>query len=74
MPVILFFGAMTTALQYLGVIEAIVSRAAALMQMTMTTTAVESIMAALNIFLGYVRKLLYFMDTYVSFCISWIRT
>ena len=49
-----FVGAITTVLQHTGVIEFIVKKLAVIMQVTMTTTAVETIMAAMNIFLGFV--------------------
>uniref|UniRef100_A0A915BT34 Concentrative nucleoside transporter C-terminal domain-containing protein n=1 Tax=Parascaris univalens TaxID=6257 RepID=A0A915BT34_PARUN len=52
LQIIIYFGAVVGVLYYLGIIEAILSRIAWLMQYTVGTTAAESLNAAACIFLG----------------------
>ncbi|KHN87847.1 Solute carrier family 28 member 3 [Toxocara canis] len=52
LQIIIYFGAIVSVLYYLGIIEAILSRVAWLMQYTVGTTAAESLNAAACIFLG----------------------
>uniref|UniRef100_F1L1R8 Sodium/nucleoside cotransporter n=1 Tax=Ascaris suum TaxID=6253 RepID=F1L1R8_ASCSU len=52
LQIIIYFGAIVSVLYYLGIIEAILSRIAWLMQYTVGTTAAESLNAAACIFLG----------------------
>ncbi|TKR70710.1 hypothetical protein L596_022698 [Steinernema carpocapsae] len=52
LQIIIYFGAIVSVLYYLGVIEAVLSRIAWVMQYTVGTTAAESLNAAACIFLG----------------------
>ncbi|KAK0393290.1 hypothetical protein QR680_000135 [Steinernema hermaphroditum] len=52
LQIIIYFGAIVSVLYYLGVIEAVLSRVAWVMQYTVGTTAAESLNAAACIFLG----------------------
>lgn len=52
---VLYFSAVVSLLYYLGVMQFIIKRIAWLMTFTLGTTAVESLNAAANIFLGQVR-------------------
>ena len=57
MPVIIFFSTFISVLYYLGVMQFIIRHLAAVMQVTMGTTAAESMNAASNIFVGFVMRL-----------------
>jgi len=52
--VVIFFSSVVSVLFYWGVMQYIISKLAWLMQVTMATTAAESLNAAANIFLGQV--------------------
>jgi len=53
-PIIIYFSAVINILYYWGVMQKVVSGIAWLMQFTMLTTAIESLNAACNIFVGMV--------------------
>jgi len=55
LPVAIFFSSVVSVLFYWGVMQYIVRKMARVMQVTMATTAAESLNAAANIFLGQVR-------------------
>jgi len=55
-PIIIYFSAVINILYYWGVMQKVVSGIAWLMQFTMETTAIESLNAACNIFVGMVRQ------------------
>ncbi|XP_071493756.1 sodium/nucleoside cotransporter 2-like [Diadema antillarum] len=52
LPILFYFGSIVKILYYYGVMQVIIQKMAWLMQRTMKTTAVESLSAAGNIFLG----------------------
>lgn len=52
MPIIVFFSAFLAALYHLGIIQRVVRGMAWVMQRSMQTTAIESLSAAANVFLG----------------------
>ncbi|CAG5123478.1 unnamed protein product, partial [Candidula unifasciata] len=52
LPVIIFFSCVITMLYYLGVMQAVISKIAFVMRVTLGTTAAESLCAAGNIFVG----------------------
>jgi nucleoside transporter len=52
LQIIIYFGAIVSVLYYLGIIQAVLSKVAWLMQNTVGTTAAESLNAAACIFLG----------------------
>ncbi|MCA9239810.1 MAG: hypothetical protein KDA37_06410, partial [Planctomycetales bacterium] len=52
LPTIVFFSALMSLLYYLGVMQAVVSAAAWLMQKTLGTSGAETLSAAANIFVG----------------------
>ncbi len=54
LPVLVFLGSVTAILFHLGILQRIVSAMAWVMQRTMGTTAMESLSAAANVFLGQV--------------------
>jgi len=56
LPVVIFFSSVVSVLFHWGVMQYIVSKLARVMQVTMATTAAESLNAAANIFLGQVRR------------------
>jgi len=56
LPVIIFFSSVVSVLFYWRVMQYIVRKVAWVMQVTMATTAAESLNAAANIFLGQVRE------------------
>ena len=58
LTVIIFFSSFISVLYYLGVMPLIISKIAWLMQITMGTSAAESLSAAGNIFVGQVRLLI----------------
>jgi len=53
-PIIIYFSAVINILYYWGLMQKVVSGIAWLMQFTMETTAIESLNAACNIFVGMV--------------------
>jgi len=53
-PIIIYFSAVINIFYYWGLMQMIVSGIAWLMQFTMETTAIESLNAACNIFVGMV--------------------
>lgn len=55
LTVIIFFSSFISVLYYLGVMALIISKIAWLMQVTMGTSAAESLSAAGNIFVGQVK-------------------
>ena len=55
---IIFFSSFISVLYYLGVMPLIISKIAWLMQITMGTSAAESLSAGGNIFVGQVRLLI----------------
>ena len=58
LTVIIFFSSFISVLYYLGVMPLIISKIAWLMQITMGTSAAESLSAAGNIFVGQVGLLI----------------
>ena len=54
LPAIIFFSSVISVLYYLGIMELVIKKIAWLMQVTMRTSAVESLNAAGNIFIGQV--------------------
>jgi len=54
LPVVIFFSSVVSMLLYFGIMQHIVRKLAWVMQVTMATTAAESLNAAANIFLGQV--------------------
>ncbi|XP_027781572.1 sodium/nucleoside cotransporter 2 [Marmota flaviventris] len=52
LPVILFFGCMTSILYYLGLVQWVVQKIAWFLQFTMRTTSTETLVVAGNIFVG----------------------
>ena len=54
LPVIIYFSAVVSILFFLGAIQYVIKKIAWVMQITMETTAAESLNAAGNIFLGQV--------------------
>ncbi len=54
LPSIIFFGSLTAVLNYLGILPAIVRGMAWTMRRTMATGGAESLVAALNVFVGMV--------------------
>ncbi len=55
-PAVIYFSAVISILYYWGIMQFLVCRIAWLMQFTMGTTAIESLSAATNIFIGMVRS------------------
>ena len=55
LTVIIFFSSVISVLYYLGIMPLIISKIAWLMQITMGTSAAESLSAAGNIFVGQVK-------------------
>ena len=53
-PIIIYFSAVINIFYYWGLMQMVVSGIAWLMQFTMETTAIESLNAACNIFVGMV--------------------
>ena len=53
-PIVIFFSSVIAILYYWGLMQMVVRRIAWLMQFTMGTTAIESLNAATNIFIGMV--------------------
>lgn len=53
-PIVIYFSAVINILYYWGLMQMVVSGIAWLMQFTMETTAIESLNAACNIFVGMV--------------------
>lgn len=64
--VVVYFGSVVALLYYYGIMQAILKRMAWLMQLTLGTTATESINACACIFLGMVVLLRISLVTYVS--------
>jgi len=56
LPVVIFFGSVVSVLFYWGVVQYVIRKVSWVMQVTMATTAAESLNAAANIFLGQVRN------------------
>ena len=56
MPVIIFFSASIGILYYLGVIQLIIEKIAFIMEISLGTGAMESLHAAINIFVGWVNN------------------
>lgn len=56
-PIVIFFSSVISIMYYWGLMQLVVCRIAWLMQFTMGTTAIESLNAATNIFIGMVRQL-----------------
>ncbi|CAH1780061.1 unnamed protein product [Owenia fusiformis] len=54
LPVVVFFSSFISILYYVGLMQMVIRKIAFLMQITMGTTAIESLSAAANIFLGQV--------------------
>ena len=54
MPVLIFFSATIGVLYYLGLIQLVIEKIAFIMQFTLGTGAMESLHAAINIFVGWV--------------------
>jgi len=54
-PIVIYFSAVINIFYYWGLMQMVVSGIAWLMQFTMETTAIESLNAACNIFVGMVR-------------------
>ena len=54
LPVVIFFSAFVSMIYYLGIMQVIISKIAWLMQVSMATSAAESLNAAGNIFIGQV--------------------
>lgn len=55
-PIVIFFSSVISIMYYWGLMQLVVCRIAWLMQFTMGTTAIESLNAATNIFIGMVRN------------------
>ena len=55
LPVVVFFSAFVYMCYYLGVMQVVIKKIAWVMQVTMATSAAESLNAAGNIFIGQVR-------------------
>jgi pyrimidine nucleoside transport protein len=55
-PIIIYFSAVTNVFYYWGLMQFVVCKIAWLMQFTMGTTAIESLNAACNIFIGMVSR------------------
>ncbi|XP_052808155.1 solute carrier family 28 member 3-like [Mya arenaria] len=53
MPVLIFFSASIAILYYLGVIQVLIEKIAFVMQISLGTSAMESLHAAINIFVGW---------------------
>ena len=53
-PIVIYFSAVISIFYYWGLMQFIVCKIASLMQFTMGTTAIESLNAATNIFIGMV--------------------
>lgn len=51
-PIVIYFSAITNIFYYLGIMQWVVRKVSWLMQFTMGTTAIESLNAAMNIFIG----------------------
>ena len=54
LPVVIFFSSFISVMYYLGAMQVLITKMAWGMQVTMGTTAAESMNAAANIFLGQV--------------------
>lgn len=54
LPTIIFFSSVISVCYYLGIMQVVIKKIAWLMQITMKTSAVESLNAAGNIFVGQV--------------------
>ena len=54
LPVVIFFSSTVSVLYYLGVMQVVIMKVAWVMQVTMKTTAGESLNSAGNIFIGQV--------------------
>lgn len=70
MPVVIFFSFFVSILYYYGVMQVVVQKLGWLLQVTIGTTACESISASGNIFLGMVKGYMFRKHKYVSnvFC------
>ena len=67
LPVVVFFSSFIYMVYYLGIMQAVISKIAWLMQFTMGTSAAESLNTAGNIFIGQVWLLFYEGMPFVSF-------
>ena len=56
LPVVIFFSAFVYMIYYLGIMQIVITKIAWLMQISMGTSAAESLNAAGNIFIGQVSK------------------
>lgn len=54
MPTVVFFSTVVSVLYHLGVMQFVITKVAWVMQVTMGTTAGESLTTAANIFIGQV--------------------
>ena len=54
LPIVIYFSSAIAILYYLGVMQVVIKKIAWLMQCTMKMTALESLNAAANIFIGQV--------------------
>ena len=52
MPVAIYFGAVSSILYYMGVLQVVIKSVGRVIQLTMGTGTIESFVAASNIFLG----------------------
>jgi len=52
LPVVIFVSSVVSVLFYWGVMQCVIRKLAAVMQVTMATTAAESLNVAANIFIG----------------------
>ncbi len=68
-PIVIFFSSVIAIMYYWGIMQMIVCRIAWLMQFTMGTTAIESLNAATNIFIGMVRHIGLNTNKYLAFFI-----
>ena len=59
LPVVIFFSAFVYMIYYLGIMQVVITKIAWLMQISMGTSAAESLNAAGNIFIGQVSKSLF---------------
>ena len=57
LPTMIFFSATVSVLYHVGVMQVVIRKVAWVMQVTMGTTAGESLTAAANIFLSQVRMI-----------------
>ena len=56
LPVIIFFSSFISVCYYFGIMQVVIKKISWLMQVTMGTSAVESLNAAGNIFVGQVKN------------------